>query len=357
MNAFSFLADDAAHAVTQIRAQLGPDAVVVNVRQVPAAGLSRLWRRPRMEVMAGLPDPAGRKAATAPLLDVCDSDEVCRPPLEQHASTPAVHAVEPERISLAPSSRPGEWRSQTVLEALGISPRHAERVIQQLRRDYGDKAPASLRSEITLTRAALTSLWRSPPPAARGPHVFVGPPGSGKSTALAKWLTHVSLLGGASARVWRLDVPRANTAEALSVHCEALSVPVGRVWNSAVTWPEDQLFFDLPGVEAGDEEAMMQLERLLRTMPDASVSLVLNAAYDLTLLQAQVRDFARLPVTDLIFTHLDEEVRWSKLWNFVLGTNYSLSFLSAGQIIPGRFLRAAPETLFPAFVDDSAIPS
>jgi flagellar biosynthesis GTPase FlhF len=49
----------------------------------------------------------------------------------------------------------------------------------------------------------------------------------------------------------------------------------------------------------------------------------------------------------VIFTHLDEERRRVKLWNFVLGTNCSISFLGAGQKIPGEFYRADSALLFP----------
>ena len=63
------------------------------------------------------------------------------------------------------------------------------------------------------------------------------------------------------------------------------------------------------------------------------------------LLLAQTRAFSRLPVADLILTHLDEETAWGKLWNLVLGTNYALGFLSAGQNVPGRFCAAQAELL------------
>ena len=53
------------------------------------------------------------------------------------------------------------------------------------------------------------------------------------------------------------------------------------------------------------------------------------------------------PVTDLIFTHLDEETRWGKLWNFVLGTDLPIRFLSAGQNVPGHFREATADLLLP----------
>ena len=52
-------------AVAQIRARLGPDAVVLNVRPLPANGLARLWQKPMIEVLAHVPDAATISAVPA----------------------------------------------------------------------------------------------------------------------------------------------------------------------------------------------------------------------------------------------------------------------------------------------------
>ena len=77
------------------------------------------------------------------------------------------------------------------------------------------------------------------------------------------------------------------------------------------------------------------------------IHLVLNAAYETTVLFEQFRAFAPLKPDGLIFTHMDEERQRVKLWNFLLGTNCSIDFLSAGQKIPGEFVQAESALLFP----------
>src|SRR5712692_11773017 len=57
MDIVPFIADSAADALTQIRGKLGPEAVVLNVRQLPVSGISRLWQRARIEVLACAPPP------------------------------------------------------------------------------------------------------------------------------------------------------------------------------------------------------------------------------------------------------------------------------------------------------------
>jgi flagellar biosynthesis protein FlhF len=153
------------------------------------------------------------------------------------------------------------------------------------------------------------------------------------------------LVEGRSASVWRLDGRGANTAESLSVFCEILGVPMERCQPTRPADDKGVLFIDLPGVSSVDATGLSTLGVQLSQLPDPQVHLVLNAAYETSLMLAQVRAFSTMPIGDLIVTHLDEEPRWGKFWNLVLGTNYSLRFLSAGQNIPGEFETASPDKI------------
>jgi hypothetical protein len=97
-----------------------------------------------------------------------------------------------------------------------------------LRSARGSRADRLFSDEIELAKQALTNPLEVAPGQVSGPHVFVGAPGSGKTTALCKWLAQVALVEGRQAAVWRLDGLVANTAESLSVFSEILGVPVER---------------------------------------------------------------------------------------------------------------------------------
>jgi flagellar biosynthesis protein FlhF len=249
-----------------------------------------------------------------------------------------------------------------LLEESGLLPLQAERVVEELRSRYGDRPPEAMAEEIRLAHLFLTQAWRPSRERLSGTHVFIGAPGSGKTTALCKWLAQTVLVENRTAAVWRLDGHVANMAESLSVFGEILGVPVERSAPANGEVPEaDVLFVDWPGVNPGDAAALKQLAQRLREWPEPQVHLVLNAAYELPHWLAQLRAFAALGISDVIATHLDEESRWGKLWNLVLGTNCTVRFLSAGQNIPGEFVPASAERIlarqFPRKPNGSVTPA
>jgi len=335
MKLVTVIAENANVALAQIHGQLGPDAVVVSVRKLPAHGISRLWNQTKnIEVVACVPDepPKPRTHAVPPGED---------------AYVPFGDKIELETPSAGPIAR--RWRSVTWLESLGLLPMFADQLEQKVCALHGAEPPPMPIAEWSAVRAVLATFWKPARPDMEGtgrPHVFIGPAGSGKTTALCKWMTAAVLAEERSVRVWRLDGETANVSEFLSLHCELIGVPVGRFWN-APDEPADLYFVDLPGVETHNSHSMAALRDQVAALPDPHVHLVLNAAYESSVLFEQFHAFAGLQPEDVIFTHLDEERRRVKLWNFVLGTNCSISFLGAGQKIPGEFYRADSALLFP----------
>jgi flagellar biosynthesis GTPase FlhF len=284
MKVVPFVAENAAAALAQIHEQLGPDAIVLSVRPLPTQGLARLWQKSRaVEVLAGVADQS-------------DQTNPSHPPNKPFAAG---------SVFRLPSTR----------------------VPPALHDDSGR------------------------------PHVFIGPPGTGKTTLLCKWMALSVLNENRTAKVWRLDGTNANTAEFLNIYAEMLGLTIERFWSPQVRSPAfgrpgdaqtndpgetngDLLLIDLPGIQPSDTEALHALKDQLAALPNPRLHLVLNAAYETSILSQQFGAFAQFEPEDLSFCHLDEEQRQGKLLDFILGTNCSLRFLSTGQKIPGDFFLA-----------------
>jgi flagellar biosynthesis protein FlhF len=378
MNLHTFVAASPAEAVSQVRKQLGPEAIVLNVRKVPGEGLARLWRKPRIELVACA--PVARQELAAQGLDELRQELAA---IRQYIrfGPAAVEPVErltrwnagPSRQSVESCDRDsccldsGETRSRDALERWiersGLLPAYATRLLDEVRLRSGapvldpeclapdgvapgKRVPSPLEfvDQWAIAREILASWWPFAPTTSSNTHVLVGPLGSGKTTVLCKWMAKSVLMKNRRARVWRLDGSTANTAENLSIFSEVLGVPLERVQpQKPIVDPAELLFVDLPGVNWADGSEMEALATRLKSFPEAQVHLVLNAGYESYLLLAQARSFEALPIADVILTHLDEESHWAKIWNLVLGTNYSVSFVSAGQNVPGHFEVATPE--------------
>ena len=444
-----FTAVSAPEAIRQIRTELGPEAMVVHVRKVAGDGLTRLWRRPKVEVLATVPTRSGESQAPTPKaqsnaappvpsapsaaaprgnaeslaelrakLAVLRNDfTASQTPLPTHAQDrlERLSAAPPcqlddmekgavyrrfatgsrgvETISLDPSrvgppvrskaslagkgewpsraSRPfGEpiaeietmrrggtiadggalpdssWRSHALLNSAGFDRVTIQMVLERMQQRHGPNPPETLAEEIDLIRSALRDLWPSSEGRKKGRvHIFVGPAGAGKTTALCKWLTRAVLEENLTAQVCRLNTGLPNLAELLAIHAEVLGVPVTREWNEGSENACDMSFIDLPGVDWRDAGSMATLAGIVRQWPEAEIHLVLNAAYDSTVLLNQARGFESIPCADLILTHIDEMNLRGRLWNLILGTNVCVRFLGSGQNIPGSFQEANVDVL------------
>src|SRR6185503_5861608 len=141
-----FIAESAADAVAQIRAKLGPDAVVVNVRQLPADGLAKLWKSPRIEVLAYKPDAQVATVAADPLAELKQELQAIRQQLGPgpgragtvHESDKTVAGSGPARRVSARLDGAPAWRVGEVLQTSGLAPVHAQRIVDQLQATHGE---------------------------------------------------------------------------------------------------------------------------------------------------------------------------------------------------------------------------
>jgi flagellar biosynthesis protein FlhF len=323
MKLHRFQARSSAEAVRLIQAELGPTAVVTQVNRIPVRGLASLWRQPELEVLAYAHE---EESEPAPAIE--------RTPTPDPAPLPGPDLNEPS------SAFEGSPASQ-LLQRMGLLPVYADQVLDRAR---GQRSLPGHGVPTELVRAAIQALrsyWRpapDPPGLDSISEVFVGPPGSGKTTVIGKWLTQAVLNHGRKASLWLLEGDHPTFAGRLGLHCEMLGVPVHPAWKTADRdrMPfSDQCFLDTPGVTPRDAALLRKIGLALEAVPNRRVHLVLNAAYSARALMDQIRLFSALPVDDLILTHLDEEKQLGKLWNVLVGTKYTIRSVASGQNFPG----------------------
>jgi flagellar biosynthesis GTPase FlhF len=304
-----FKGHTAEEALAKVHETLGPAAIVVQLKRVPSAGVGRIWGAMEIEAWAQAPaaTPTHLKAASA---------KVGRA------------ATESGTAELIKSLGLGSTAARALQQAMPPSP----------------SEPTSQEACLQLG-AALLAAWdkaaRRIPKAARR-IALIGPAGTGKSVATAKWLTIETLRHQHDCRLWCLDGIVANTAEFLIQHADLLGIPVETTWNPGLPSCSRE-FLDLPGWSPSDRDVSDRMANLLDRFEPDCLLLTLNAAYEPGLLQEQVRAFEDFKPHGLLLTHLDESASPTKVWDLVLGQGIAPMATSSGRFIPGGFERTGGE--------------
>ena len=324
MELVSFIAESANEAIDKVREELGPDAIIEQVVKLPAKGVDKIWKKPRIQVFAR-PSKAKSK--------------------NNRSQSPS--------LGHAGSFDDSEWAITESLQASGLLPQYALQVMEIIQKKSPSLGEIDSIKQRKITSIALSEAWRPFIPSKK-PHgttnIFIGPAGVGKSTVMCKWMTHHHLLKNKPTRAFQLDTERVhNNSDLLSVHCEILGLELEKFHpESRSSGQSDQSWFvDFPGSDFFQSDSIEHIKHSIAEFDDPDVHLVLNLAYETPVFLGQLMSCmkAKLPISSIIFTHLDEEIRWGKIWNAVFACKIPVSFLSNGQNIPGDFLLASPELI------------
>ncbi len=347
-----FTVNNAHEAAAVIRERLGEHARVLSVRQIEPTGLRGLWGSPKLEVIAAVDTPAPGQGVGAELAqssgNVTARTDHARPlqltsdeaasPLAAVASAPTVlNSIGapfrtrrdvnslPERPALIPLLRRSGF-SEAILDRLTNSP--AWPAVLDLPLHRGLVETGRLLRAIAGARPPAAPLTRA---------AFFGPAGTGRTTALCKWLAAEVSRRARTGHVVTAEFDQPVSRGALPVFCEALGVPLAHFPASTrAATPGGFVYFDLPALSLRDPAANVPLADFLNREQIAERVLVLNAAYGHAALRAGYARGRELGATHVVFTHLDELAQWGSLWDYLIDGGLEPLFLSTGPSLTGE---------------------
>ncbi len=348
----SFFAESAIEAVSRIREELGSDAVVLDIRQIKPSGISRFLNKPKIEVLAYKPTKKAEDKSEIEELrkELFSIKSLIEEKMRAMATVEKADSVIPQYHGSSAEDdvliSQQDWRV-VFLQRLGIEPLFVRALIDEL---YGneeiDVEPSS--SQIKRLFNFLKKKYIEPEERniTNGVHIFIGAPGCGKTTVLCKLLARLVLIQSKSAQVLQMDGVVANISQLPSLYSEILGVPYTRNYTEISTLGTEYVMVDIPGVDWRSKLSIEKLGEVIGEFQNPVVHLVLNLSYETRLLMEQVKSFSKIGFNDLIFTHTDEGAVKGKIFNFILGTNYTVGFLSGGQNIPGELYQGSFDTIF-----------
>lgn len=176
-----------------------------------------------------------------------------------------------------------------------------------------------------------------------GPHVvaLIGPTGVGKTTTLAKLAANLKLREKHRVGLITLDTFRIAAVDQLKRYADIIGSPLrvvqtGEELREAVRAMSDCdfLLIDTAGRSPNDTMKLNELRGLLSTIEPDEVHLVLSSTASEDCINLAVSRFSEVRVDKIIFTKLDETAHVGVVLNVVRKVNKSLSYITTGQDVP-----------------------
>jgi len=237
--------------------------------------------------------------------------------------------------------------------AAGLDPRHAVHLSEALRSGpLSEPGGAPSHAAVRVLAARLEALLQPPRPASDTAVLYVGPPGAGKTTTLAKRAgrdaaMHEDLV------VLSTDMHRLGASGILRAYAKQLDVPF-RTSTSASGLEKAlsrigkrPILVDTPGRSRNDPEALAELQAFRDALGSRGrVCLVLPATMKEGDLRRQVDRYRVLEPDAMVLTKIDESDDCGNVANLLLDEGCPpLTWIADGQRVPGDLHVADPDDL------------
>jgi flagellar biosynthesis protein FlhF len=302
-------------ALRAVRDELGPDALVLSTRMVSSGGLRGLMGARVVEVTAAL-----------------ERDEVSEERIERPESRPV--------------ERPGPVASIAArLEATGMEPAVARALADHPMLKQRGAGTQAIRRSLAEQLAPLTAGEEQAAPV----EVFIGPPGVGKTTTIAKIAAQAR--AGVAARVGRVAAEGfpVGAVEQLRLYADIIGSPFtvarsGRDLSAALETSARPMLVDTAGRSPRDSGAAEILEALAGRS-DVRRHLVLPAGTPAPAARQILERFSITSPDRLVITRLDEVETIGPLVGVIKDSGLPISYFAFGQNVPDDLQRATPPVL------------
>src|SRR5690554_884438 len=318
-----YVANTAQEAVTKVKRELGPDALILNSRTYKEGGFLGFFSKKRFEVLAAVDEHLNRKELNIKEAAVKTRRSPSR--LEREDILPELEVLRKEL---------GELR----LAVEGMSK-------QVSRAPVTSEEPAP--SKFFCPSFAPVKLHARPTVVA-----LVGPTGVGKTNTIAKLAANFSLFEGKSVGLVTIDTYRIAAVEQLKTYAEILNLPVHVVYTISEfkkallkLEQKDLILVDTAERSQKNKQQIRELTQFFsgRRLHETHLVLSINTKLEDMLEAAEA--FKELSFNRLIFTKVDETNDLQNMLGFLEKVQIPLSYLTTGQNVPEDIEVASPDVI------------
>lgn len=326
-------------ALTQIKSELGSDAVIISTRQITDDKHYGMMSRPMIEVVAAVDYDGGSfaknvkgakaYAEASAVLDVPETKKAAGVP--EHLSEELIEIKKMLKTFMAKSGiNETENPVRERLLAAGIRPELVDLIITKLGRDAKEEDVKEL----------LGKLIRIEPPTSERVWVFFGTTGVGKTTTIAKIAARATMNENKRVALLTLDSYRIGAIDQSRIYAKILNIPFFSVTTPAELKTAlnqlstmDLILVDTVGRSPFSKDYIFQLLKFFEDVPACRFLLMPVATRDMEM-DTATRTFSRMGIDRIIFTKADEAHCSGTMISHNLIHRTPISYLTTGQRVP-----------------------
>lgn len=364
MNVKKYIADTMPEAMNIIRKELGPEAVILNSKEVNRGRFFGLFKKKSIEVIAAIdPQPVIRQEKKTQL-DKMKTKPLSLPSKETNNNSEILDEIKHlKKIIEIQSQKSGADLLpdyQLALEYLleqEVDSTIAEKIINQVVANFekNDKKPniKNIYAEMeAVIEDELNEFSYKGISGEKKIVQFVGPTGVGKTTTIAKVAAQLMLVEKKKVAFITTDTYRIAAIEQLKTYARILNVPLEVVYNvddykRAVEKLSayDLILVDTAGRNFRDQKYIKELQEMMDDSADIATYLVLSLTAKPKDLIEIYNQFYQIPLTELIFTKVDETTQFGSMLNIVLTKRIGIAYITNGQDVPDNLLKLSPKEI------------
>lgn len=346
----------------QIRQDLGPEAVILNTKEVKSGGFLGLFKKKSLEVFAALdPKPLTRSPKRS---HVNELDEEARESKDNQSVLQEIQELKKlvkSQVTTNLQFSPNYLLIYKYLIDQEVDGDLAKQILEEI--DQGDELTtdailSSLKNHLTDLLAEKVSVNEK---VEEKIIHFVGPTGVGKTTTLAKIAADYILKKNKRIAFITTDTYRIAAIDQLKTYAKILGVPVEVAYSKedyvrAVEKFEnyDYIYVDTAGRNFREEKFLKDLAATVHMHESSRTYLVLTLTAKPKDILEIFNRFHNLKVDDIIFTKIDETKQYGSILNIALNHRVKISYLTNGQDVPNDIIQPNASYITDLILGDSA---
>lgn len=364
-----YLAKNTQEAILKVKMDLGNEALILNTRKVRKKGLSGLFSKPMIEVLAAIDEynnvkseaEASKTVQTTNTPDKINFDEKEEKIANlENKITNMEDLLQKLYVQMKSGDKTGQQPQKAQILQTGSKIADVfynnllkNEVEPDIARKLTDTAASKLEAGMGVNdmaaqlQALISAVLGRPEtirPGSPGKPtvvIFVGPTGVGKTTTLAKIAANYLLNQKKSIGLITADTYRIAAVEQLKTYAEILGIPVSVAYTAAEIREavnqhsdKDIVLIDTAGRSHRNRAQFEELKALIAASGADEVYLVLSATTSSRNCREILGSYDFLTNYKLIFTKIDEAPVQGIILNVRYLTGKSLSYITTGQSVP-----------------------